>query len=35
MKNFELSDEIRDELKKIGVNIKDNKDGTTSFDIVG
>ena len=29
-KNFHLSDKIRDELKVIGVEIKDNKDGTTT-----
>ncbi len=33
-KNFKLSDEIRDKLKIIGVEIKDNKDGTTSYEIV-
>ena len=33
-KNFSLSDEIRDELKKIGVEIKDNKDGTTSYTLI-
>ena len=32
-RNFKLSDEIRDELKKLGVAIKDNKDGSTSFEI--
>ena len=30
-KNFKLSDEIRDELKVLGVEIKDNKDGTTDY----
>ena len=30
-KNFKLSDEIRDELKKLGVEIKDNKDGSTDY----
>ena len=30
-KNFKLSDEIRDELKKLGVEIKDNKDGTADY----
>lgn len=30
-KNFKLSDEIRDSLKNIGIEIKDNKDGTTSY----
>ena len=29
-KNFPLSDKIRDELKAIGIEIKDNKDGTTT-----
>lgn len=33
-KNFKLSDEIRDELKKMGVEIKDNKDGTATFEIL-
>ncbi|MDO5088317.1 MAG: cysteine--tRNA ligase [Leptotrichiaceae bacterium] len=33
-KNFELSDKIRDELKKIGVEIKDNKDGTTDYTLI-
>jgi len=33
-KNFLLSDKIRDDLKKLGVQIKDGKDGemTYSFD---
>ena len=26
-KNWKLSDEIRDELKKLGYNVKDEKDG--------
>ena len=30
-KNFKLSDEIRDELKVLGVEIKDNKDGSTDY----
>ncbi len=30
-KNFKLSDEIRDNLKELGIEIKDNKDGTTSY----
>ena len=30
-KNFKLSDEIRDELKALGVEIKDNKDGSTDY----
>ena len=29
-KNFPLSDKIRDELKAIGIEIKDNKDGSTT-----
>ena len=33
-KNFKLSDEIRDELKVLGVEIKDNRDGTTDYDFV-
>ena len=32
-KNFKLSDEIRDELKVLGVEIKDNKDGSSSYKI--
>ena len=28
-KNFEMSDFIRDELKKSGVELKDTKEGTT------
>lgn len=31
-KNFKLSDEIRDSLKGMGIIIKDNKDGTTSYE---
>lgn len=34
IENFKLSDEIRDELKEIGIEIKDNKDGTTSYEII-
>ena len=30
-KNFKLSDEIRDSLKKLGIEIQDNKDGTTGY----
>ncbi len=30
-KNFYLSDKIRDELKKLGIEIKDNKDGSTTI----
>lgn len=30
-KNWQLSDEIRDDLKSMGINIKDNPDGTTSY----
>ena len=33
-KNFKLSDEIRDELKALGVEIKDNKDGTTDYNLL-
>lgn len=33
-KNFKLSDEIRDELKKLGVEIKDNKDGSTDYNLL-
>ena len=33
-KNFKLSDEIRDELKVLGVEIKDNKDGTTDYELM-
>ena len=33
-KNFKLSDEIRDELKALGVEIKDNKDGTTYYELM-
>lgn len=33
-KNFKLSDEIRDELKKFGVEIKDNRDGTTDYELM-
>ena len=33
-KNFKLSDEIRDELKVLGVEIKDNRDGTTDYDFI-
>lgn len=33
-KNFKLSDEIRDSLKAMGIEIKDNKDGTTSYKIL-
>ncbi len=33
-KNFKLSDEIRDELKVLGVEIKDNRDGTTDYDFM-
>lgn len=33
-KNFKLSDEIRDELKALGVEIKDNKDGTTDYELM-
>ena len=30
-KNFKLSDEIRDNLKELGIEIQDNKDGTTGY----
>lgn len=33
-KNFKLSDEIRDELKNLGVEIKDNRDGTTDYSLL-
>ena len=33
-KNFKLSDEIRDKLKKLGVEIKDNKDGSTDYNLL-
>lgn len=33
-KNFKLSDKIRDELKALGVEIKDNKDGTTDYELM-
>ena len=33
-KNFKLSDEIRDELKKLGVEIKDNRDGSTEYNFL-
>jgi cysteinyl-tRNA synthetase len=32
-KNFSESDRIRDELAKIGVALKDNKDGTTTWEV--
>ena len=32
-KNWAESDRIRDELAALGVTIKDNKDGTTSWDM--
>ena len=32
-KNFKLSDEIRDNLKELGIEIQDNKDGTTGYTI--
>ena len=32
-KNFKLSDEIRDSLKELGIEIQDNKDGTTDYTI--
>ena len=33
-KNWAESDRIRDELKAMGVQLKDNKDGTTSWEVV-
>ena len=33
-KNFKLSDEIRDELKALGVEIKDHKDGSTDYNLL-
>ena len=30
-KNFKLSDLIRDKLSELGIELKDNKDGTTSY----
>ena len=33
-KNFKLSDEIRNELKALGVEIKDNKDGSTDYNLL-
>lgn len=33
-KNFKLSDEIRDELKALRVEIKDNKDGSTDYNLL-
>jgi cysteinyl-tRNA synthetase len=32
-KNWAESDRIRDELAKLGISIKDNKDGTTSWEV--
>jgi len=32
-KNWELSDKIRDDLTKLGITLKDNKDGKTTFEI--
>jgi cysteinyl-tRNA synthetase len=32
-KNWKESDRIRDELNAMGVTIKDNKDGTTSWEV--
>jgi cysteinyl-tRNA synthetase len=32
-KNFKESDRIRDELKAIGIELEDNKDGTTSWNV--
>ncbi|WP_455045098.1 cysteine--tRNA ligase [Leptotrichia trevisanii] len=33
-KNFKLSDEIRDKLKVLGVEIKDNRDGSTDYNLL-
>lgn len=33
-KNFKLSDEIRDKLKVLGVEIKDNRDGSTDYELL-
>ena len=32
-KNFKLADEIRNELNAVGIEIKDNKDGTSTYKI--
>jgi cysteinyl-tRNA synthetase len=32
-KDFKESDRIRDELKAMGVVLKDNKDGTTTWEV--
>jgi cysteinyl-tRNA synthetase len=32
-KNWAESDRLRDELAKMGIAIKDNKDGTTSWEV--
>lgn len=32
-KNFKLADEIHDELNAVGIEIKDNKDGTSTYKI--
>jgi len=32
-KNFSMSDKIRDDLKKIGIQIKDGKDGEITYSI--
>ena len=32
-KNFKLSDLVRDKLSELGVELKDNKDGSTSYTI--
>lgn len=34
-KDFETSDKIRDELKKMGIFLKDEKDGNTTFEVTG
>jgi cysteinyl-tRNA synthetase len=32
-RDFARSDELRDELRRLGVEVKDNKDGTTSWEV--
>jgi cysteinyl-tRNA synthetase len=32
-KNFALSDKIRDDLKAIGIQLKDNKDGSIDYEV--
>ncbi|MFM8858509.1 MAG: cysteine--tRNA ligase, partial [Methylocystis sp.] len=33
-KNWAESDRIRDQLERLGVTLKDNKDGTTSWTVI-